>query len=87
MEIDPAGLAADAIAGIRDRLDLLDPARGALTSDVEAARHGDPEFAIDDACEVLRYFHVPVRLDEFQALRSIATHFAMEDSLEEIIVI
>ncbi|MEU1123478.1 hypothetical protein ABZ371_07825 [Streptomyces sp. NPDC005899] len=87
MDSDPADLTARAIAAIRDRLAVFHPARGALTSDLEAARHGDPEIAIDDASQVLQYFGTPIRADEFRALHAAATHFSMADFLEGIVVL
>jgi hypothetical protein len=70
------------LSAIRDRLGPVSPARSALASDIEAARHADPEFAIDDACNALRYFGVSLNKDEFDALKSAAGNFFMEDSLE-----
>lgn len=87
MDTDPADLTARAIAAIRDRLAASHPARSALTSDIEAARHGDSEIAIDDVSQALQYFNTPIRADEYQALHAAATHFSMADSLEGIIVL
>ncbi|MFD6416189.1 hypothetical protein [Streptomyces sp. NPDC060194] len=84
---DPAELTALAIAALRDRLAASHPARRALASDVEAARHGDPELAIDDVGHVLRYFDTPIRTDEFQALHAAAAHFALADALEGVVVL
>ncbi|MEW1720804.1 hypothetical protein [Streptomyces sp. NPDC093109] len=71
-----------AITKIRDRLDPADPASRALASAIEAARNGDPEFAIDDVSNALHYFKISLQRDDFQALHSAAVEFSMEDCLE-----
>ncbi|MEU5417585.1 hypothetical protein [Streptomyces clavifer] len=87
MDTDLADLIARTIAVIRDRLPASHPARSALSSNVETARHGDPEIAIDDVSQALQYFDTPIRAEEFQALYAAAAHFSMVDSLEGIVII
>ncbi|MBD0710410.1 MULTISPECIES: hypothetical protein [unclassified Streptomyces] len=71
------------VAALRARVGPVHPAHRALRSTAGAVEHAEPELALDDLCQIIRYFDLRITLAEYGTMQALAEELAMTDLLED----